>query len=86
MKLPQLFRRDRSVLKAADAQDQVEKLLAESLRLLSQTASKVADLIEAQRLQRAGYESQNVLLRRLDTPPASAPDAGAGEPAGKKPR
>ena len=73
------FRRDRSVLKPADAQDQVEKLLAESLRLLSQTASKVADLIEAQRLQRAGYESQNVLLRRLDTP-------GSGEAAQKKAR
>lgn len=75
MKLPMLFRRDRSVLKPADAQDQVEKLLAESLRLLSQTASKVADLIEAQRLQRAGYESQNVLLRRLDTP---RPGEGGG--------
>ncbi|MBF5043631.1 hypothetical protein FGE12_14640 [Aggregicoccus sp. 17bor-14] len=85
MKLPLLFRRDRGVIKAADAQDQVEKLLAESLRLLSQTASKVADLIEAQRLQRAGYESQNVLLRRLDTP---RPPAGSaeGEGAGKKAR
>ena len=79
-----LFRRDRAVLKAADAQDQVEKLLAESLRLLSQTASKVADLIEAQRLQRAGYESQNVLLRRLDTPRTG--EGLGGEGAEKKSR
>lgn len=72
------------MLKPADAQDQVEKLLAESLRLLSQTAAKVADLIEAQRLQRAGYESQNVLLRRLDTPRAA--EAPGGEAAPKKAR
>ena len=72
------------MLKAADAQDQVEKLLAESLRLLSQTASKVADLIEAQRLQRSGYEGQNVLLRRLDTPRPPTPFDGAVP--GKKPR
>ena len=74
------------MLKPADAQDQVEKLLAESLRLLSQTASKVADLIEAQRLQRAGYESQNVLLRRLDTPRAGEPEGLGGEAAPKKAR
>ncbi|MGZ3460247.1 MAG: hypothetical protein ACXU86_17295 [Archangium sp.] len=67
MKLTQLFRRDRTVIKRADAQDQAEKLLAESLRLLSQVCTKVADLIETQRLERAGY-SQNTYLQRLDTP------------------
>jgi hypothetical protein len=71
MKLPLLFRRDRTVIKRADAQDQAEKLLAESLRLLGQVCSKVADLIETQRLERAGY-SQNSYLRRLDTPEAGA--------------
>jgi len=67
MKLTQLFRRDRTVIKRADAQDQAEKLLAESLRLLSQVCTKVADLIETQRLERAGY-SQHTYLQRLDTP------------------
>lgn len=67
MKFP-LFRRERAVIKRADAQDQVEKVLAESLRVLSQVCTKVADVIETQRLERAGY-SQNTLLRRLDTPP-----------------
>jgi hypothetical protein len=67
MKFP-LFRRERTVIKRADAQDQVEKVLAESLRVLSQVCTKVADVIETQRLERAGY-SQNTLLRRLDTPP-----------------
>jgi hypothetical protein len=69
MKLPLLFRRNRTVIKRADAQDQAEKLLAESLRMLGQVCARVADLIETQRLERAGY-SQNTYLRRLDTPDA----------------
>jgi hypothetical protein len=67
MKLTQLFRRDRTVIKRADAQDQAEKILAESLRLVGQVCTKVADLIETQRLERAGY-SQNTYLRRVDNP------------------
>jgi hypothetical protein len=66
MKLPLLFRRDRSILKRPDAQDQVEKLLADSLRVLGQVCGKVADLIEAQRLERQGYSQQNDFLRRVD--------------------
>jgi hypothetical protein len=71
MKLPLLFRRDRTIIKRADAQDQVEKVLAESLRMMGQVCSKVADLIEAQRLQRSGY-AQDQYLRRLDTQPGDA--------------
>ncbi|WP_224366092.1 hypothetical protein [Hyalangium versicolor] len=66
MKVPLLFRRDRSILKRPDAQDQMEKLLADSLRTLGQVCAKVADLIEAQRLERQGYSQQNDFLRRLD--------------------
>ncbi|MFL5344885.1 MAG: hypothetical protein ACJ8AT_08825 [Hyalangium sp.] len=73
MKLPLPFRRDRSVLKRPDAQDQVEKLLADSLRTLGQVCAKVADLIEAQRLQRQGYSQQNNFLRRVDQPPGPEP-------------
>lgn len=69
MKLPQLFRRERTVIKRQDAQDQAEKILAESLRRVGQVCTKVADLIETQRLQRAGY-SHNTLLHRVDTPAA----------------
>jgi hypothetical protein len=72
MKLPSLFRRERTVIQRANAQDQVEKVLAESLRVLGQVCTKVADLIETQRLERAGY-SQNTLLQRLDQPPAAEP-------------
>lgn len=73
MKLPLPFRRDRRVLKRPDAQDQVEKLLADSLRTLGQVCAKVADLIEAQRLQRQGYTQQNDFLRRVDPPQSHEP-------------
>lgn len=65
MKLPGLFRREKSIIPAADAQDHAERLLAESLRLLGQVCSKVADAIEAQRLSRQGY-SHNTFLKRTD--------------------
>lgn len=72
MKLPLLFRRDRTLAKA-DAQDQAEKILADSLRTLGQVCAKVADLIEAQRLERQGYSQQNDFLRRLDNPQDAGP-------------
>ena len=67
MKLPLLFRRQPTVIQRADAQDRLEKAMAESLRLVGQVCTKVADLIETQRLSRAGY-SQGTLLHRVDTP------------------
>ncbi|WP_426749370.1 hypothetical protein [Myxococcus sp. Y35] len=65
MKLPGLFRKERTTIQAADAQDHAERLLAESLRMLGQVCSKVADAIEAQRLSRQGY-THNTYLRRAD--------------------
>ena len=82
MKWP-IFRSDRSVVKRGDGQDQVEKLVAESLRKVGELCGKVADLIETQRLARAGYGSQDVKLRRLDTdeaPPGAPPREGHGPP------
>lgn len=69
MKLPLPFRRASTILKRPDAQDQVEKVLADSLRVLGQVCSKVADLIEAQRLERQGYRQQQDFLRRVDQEP-----------------
>lgn len=66
MKFPELFRREKSSVAAREAQDRAEKLLAESFRLLSQVCTKVADLIETQRLQRAGYGPQEKFLERTD--------------------
>ena len=72
MKLPFLPHRHRTTIKRADAQDRLEKVLAESLRVLGQVCTKVADAIETQRLERAGY-SHNTLLHRLDRPDPHAP-------------
>lgn len=66
MRFPALFQKDRSPVVSADAQDRAEKLLAETFRLLGQVCGKMADLIETQRLQRAGYEKQERYLERLD--------------------
>jgi hypothetical protein len=65
MKFPLLFRRFEA-LRTNAAQDRAEKLLAESLRLLGQLCSKMADAVEAQRLTRAGYSEQGEFLERTD--------------------
>jgi hypothetical protein len=52
-------------------QSQAWQLVADSLRTLGQVCSKVADLIEAQRLERQGYRQQQDFLRRLDQEPGS---------------
>jgi hypothetical protein len=66
MRFPELFKREKSPAAARDAQDKAEKILAESFRLLSQVCSKLADVIETQRLQRSGYAPQEKYLERLD--------------------
>lgn len=40
--------------------------MVEALRTLSQVCVKVADVLEAQRLSRNGYEDQGKFLERLD--------------------
>jgi hypothetical protein len=66
MKLPLPFRDRGSTTVVRAAEDRTEKLLAEGLRLLGQFCAKMADLIEAQRLARAGYGQQDKFLERLD--------------------
>jgi hypothetical protein len=66
MKFPQLFKREKSPEAVREAQDRAEKMLAESLRMLGNAFSKLADFIEAQRLSRAGFETQGKYLERLD--------------------
>lgn len=78
MKLPLPFRRDRPIIPSANAQDHAERLIAESLRMLGQVCSKVADAIEAQRLERQGY-AHNSYLRRLDEEDVKKPsEPGTG--------
>lgn len=56
----------RSPVIAGRSQDVAEKVLVEALRTLSHVCVKVADVLEAQRLNRAGFEEQGKFLERLD--------------------
>jgi hypothetical protein len=67
MKLP-VFRRDKSKDAQLEAQDKLERALVDSFRALGQLFQRAAELIEAQRLERNGYEKQERFLERLDKP------------------
>ncbi len=71
MKFPLLFRREKSKQAQLEAQEQMEKLLTESMRTLGQLLTRAADLIESQRLSRSGYAEQERFLERLDRPPST---------------
>ncbi len=53
------------------AQEQLERLLAEAFRSLSAVCARAAEAVEAQRLSRTGYGAQGKFLERLE-PPNSA--------------
>ncbi len=66
MKFPLFFKRQSTSVASKNRQDQAEKLFAESLRMMGQVFGKLADVVEAQRLNRAGYEDQEKFLERTD--------------------
>ena len=57
------------------AQDQAEKLLAEAFRTLGRLFGQVADLVEAERLERRGFERQGKFLKRLDGEESAPPSS-----------
>ncbi len=66
VKFPSLLRvRDR-LLAPLGQTDQAERLLVETFRTLSTLCTRVADMVETQRLTRAGYRDQGRFLERLD--------------------
>jgi hypothetical protein len=67
MKFPLIFKRENSSAAARARQDKAEKLVAESLRVLGQVFSKLADAVDAQRLTRAGYAEQEKFLKRTES-------------------
>jgi hypothetical protein len=74
VKFPSLLRvRDRFLAPLGQT-DQAERLLVETFRTLGSLCTRLADLVESQRLTRAGYDRQGRFLERLDrrsgTPPA----------------
>lgn len=58
------LRRESSTVAQRERQDRVERLLTDGLRTLSQLLGMLADRVEKQRLERAGYEGTGTYLRR----------------------
>jgi len=62
------FRRENSSPARREREEQLEKALAEGFRYLSQILAKSAEVIEARRLARGGYEKQEKFLERAESP------------------
>ena len=66
VKFPSLLRvRDRFLAPLGQT-EQAERLLVETFRTLSTLCNRLADMVESQRLTRAGYRDQGRFLERLD--------------------
>lgn len=65
------FKKENTTAAQRERQEQVEKALARGFRALAEILEKSAQLIEARRLERGGYEKQEKFLERTTPPPAS---------------
>jgi hypothetical protein len=76
VKFPSLLRPVRERLLAPLARpDQAERLLVETFRTVGALCTRLADMVESQRLTRAGYDRQGRFLERLDrAAPPSKPE------------
>lgn len=78
------FRKENSSVARREREEQLERALVKGFRSLSDLLKKAADLIEAQRLERGGYEKQEKFLERTErTERDAAP--GSGAPSSKQP-
>jgi hypothetical protein len=66
VKFPTLSRVRERFLAPRGQTDQAERLLVETFRTLSTLCTRLADMVESQRLTRAGYRNQGRFLERLD--------------------
>ncbi|MFT3709900.1 MAG: hypothetical protein QM817_19900 [Archangium sp.] len=73
------FRKENSSAARRERQEQIEKAIAEGLRRLSDLFKRSAELIEAQRLSRGGYEKQEKYLERVAPPSKSTSDGQTGQ-------
>ena len=64
-----------------EAQADVERRVAEGLRVLGRLFTRAAEMVEAQRLSKRGYGEQEVFLERLDRGGASAGSGASAQPA-----
>lgn len=61
------FSKENSSVARREREEQIQRALVQGFRSLSDILKKAADLIEAERLQKRGYEKQETFLER--TPP-----------------
>lgn len=66
VKFPSLMRVRERLMAPLGQTDQAERLLVETFRTLSTLCTRLADVVESQRLTRAGYRDQGRFLERLD--------------------
>ena len=66
VKFPSLLRVRERLLAPLGHTDQAERLLVETFRTLGTLCTRLADMVEKERLTRAGYRDQGRFLERLD--------------------
>lgn len=64
MRLPSLFRRENSDAARRDRQEALERSVVEGLRRFSDVLRHAAEVLEARRLARGGYERPHAFLER----------------------
>lgn len=65
-KFPLFRRTPKGLTRPETPQADVEKVLADGFRVLSKLCGKLAEMLDAQRLERGGYRDQGKFLERLD--------------------
>ena len=63
------FRKENSSPARREREEQLERALVDGFRKLSNMLKKAADLIEAKRLERGGYDKQEKFLERTAQDP-----------------
>ncbi len=61
-----LFRKENNPAAQRERRERLERRIAEGFRQLSLVFQKAAEVVEARRLERNGYESQEKFLERTD--------------------
>jgi hypothetical protein len=79
------FRKENSSVARREREEQVERAVVQGFRKLSDLLKKAADLIEAQRLERSGYEKQETFLQRTDRENREKREKNESRPPGSTP-
>ena len=74
MKFPLFSKKTVALSPRSDPQAELERLMAQSFRVLGQLMSKMADALDQDRLERQGFRGQEKFLERVEdvSPPKKA--------------